>query len=291
MLTNSFENFIYKKEVDWSVLHEGFSIPVEFQAALQYSLGGLGRGESRRIRIHFREELFEAKVINQAFDERKFEGHPDVLQIRYSKVSALAQKLREVYYDSFNMLKILREKTRRTGEKKQARMPEEAREHLILYAGLSNNEFRFDCMTHDDIAVVKSFFDTHGTSEEEFEMAAEHDLKDSHACIEIRDQIVRVRRLDRSIGNSLKQLYQYRCQICAENFGHERGTDTAESHHIEAFVTSLNNDSNNILIVCPNHHTVIHKARPIFNPAKLRYEYLNGFAEILKLNIHLKVTE
>jgi 5-methylcytosine-specific restriction protein A len=291
MLTNSFENFIYKKEVDWSVLHEGFSIPVEFQAALQYSLGGLGRGESRRIRINFREELFEAKVINQAFDERKFEGHPDVLQIRYSKVSALAQKFRKVFFASFNILKILREETRRMGEKKQVRVPEGTREHLVLYAGLSDNEFRCDCLTHEDITVVKSFFDKYGTSEEEFEMAAEHDLKDSHARIEIRDQIVRVRRLDRSIGNSLKQLYQYRCQLCAENFGHERGTDTAESHHIKAFVSSLNNDSNNILIVCPNHHTVIHKANPIFNPAKLRYEYPNGFAEVLKLNIHLKVTE
>jgi 5-methylcytosine-specific restriction protein A len=287
----SFEKFIYKKDVDWSVLHEGFSIPVEFQAALQYSLGGLGRGESRRIRINFREELFEVKVINQAFDERKFEGHPDVLQIRYSKAGTLAQKLQEVFFESFNILKILREETRRTGEKKHVRVPEEAREHLVLYAGLSNNEFRFDCLTHNDIAGVKSFFDKQGTTEEEFEMAAEHDLKDSHARIEIRDQIVRVRRLDRSIGNSLKQLYQYRCQICAENFGHKRGTDTAESHHIEAFVSSLNNDSNNILIVCPNHHTVIHKASPIFNPAKLRYEYPNGFAETLKLNIHLKATE
>jgi hypothetical protein len=43
---NGQDNFLFKKEVDWSVLHEGFSIPVAFQTNLQAEIGGLARGES-----------------------------------------------------------------------------------------------------------------------------------------------------------------------------------------------------------------------------------------------------
>jgi predicted restriction endonuclease len=121
----------------------------------------------------------------------------------------------------------------------------------------------------------------------EIERLGEYDLTDFGARIETREQVVRIRRLDRSIGESLKRLYKYRCQICAENFGKMRGVDTAESHHIKAFVKSLNNDSENLLIVCPNHHTVIHKAQPVFDRKRLIFAYPNGFEEGLQLDKHL----
>jgi 5-methylcytosine-specific restriction protein A len=287
-MPESNDSFLYKKEVDWSVLQEGFSIAVEFQMGVQDHVGQLGRGESKRIRLSVDGGLFEAKVINQPFDERKYAGHPDVLQVRYSKNGDLAMKLRQVFCKSYAVLKALRDEAKKAGSKKQVRVPDGAREYLVLYAGESQSEFACDCVTSDDIAVVKSFFDKGGMWEEEFEGPADFELKDSRARIETREQVVRIRRLDRSIGESLKRLYEYRCQICAENFGKERGTDTAESHHIDAFVASLNNDSDNILIVCPNHHRVIHKAHPVFDRERLSFAYPNGFAERLKLDKHLR---
>jgi 5-methylcytosine-specific restriction protein A len=289
-MPESNDSFLYKKEIDWSVLQEGFSIAVEFQWEVQNHVGGLGRGESKRIKLSISGGLFEAKIINQPFDEQKYAGHPDVLQVRYSKNGELAMKLKQVFSKSYAVLKALREEAKKAGSKKQVKVPDGAREYLVLYAGATENEFACDCVTSDDIAVVKSFFDKGGMREEEFEGPADFELKDSRARIETREQVVRIRRLDRSIGESLKHLYEYRCQICAENFGKERGTDTAESHHIAAFVASLNNDSDNIMVVCPNHHRVIHKARPIFDRERLRFAYPNGFEERLKLDKHLRGT-
>ena len=34
------------------------------------------------------------------------------------------------------------------------------------------------------------------------------------------------------------------------------GSHIVEAHHIDYFVSSLNNDASNQLIVCPNHHSI-----------------------------------
>jgi hypothetical protein len=287
-MLNGKDCFLYKKEVDWSLLHEGFSIPVEFQKSVQDHVGRIARGQSKRIRFAIKTQLFDARVINQAFDEKKYAGHPDVFQVRYAPTSLLALKLREIFEKSYVVLKTLRHEAKKAECRKQVRVPEGAREYLVLYAGADEHEIVCDSITSDDIAIVRLFVDSKDIREEEFERAGEYDFKDLRARIETREQVVRIRRLDRSIGESLKRLYKYRCQICAENFGKERGVDTAESHHIEDFVKSLNNDSENLLVVCPNHHTVIHKAQPVFDGRRLTFAYPNGFEERLQLNIHLK---
>ena len=286
-MSNQKDGFLYKKEVDWSLLHEGFSIPAEFQKSVQDHVGRLTRGQSKKIRFVIGTKLFDARAINQLFDEKKYAGHPDVFQVRYSPTSGLALKFREIFAKSYTVLKVLRREAKRDGSGKQVRVPEGAREYLVLYAGEDEYEIICDTITSDDIAVVRSFVEGKDIREEEFERMGEYDLTDFGARIETREQVVRIRRLDRSIGESLKRLYKYRCQICAENFGKVRGVDTAESHHIKAFVKSLNNDSENLLIVCPNHHTVIHKAQPVFDRKRLIFAYPNGFEEGLQLNKHL----
>lgn len=290
MILKHKDGFLYKKEVDWSLLHEGFSIPAEFQRSVQDHFGRLTRGQSKNIRFVIGTQLFNARAINQLFDDKKYAGHPDVFQVRYSPKSGLALKFREIFKKSYTILKALRHEAKRAGSGKQVRVPEGAREYLVLYAGENEYEIICDTITFEDIAVVKSFVESQNIREEEFERMGEYDLTDFGARIETREQVVRIRRLDRSIGESLKRLYNFRCQICAENFGKVRGVDTAESHHIEAFVKSLNNDSENLLIVCPNHHTVIHKAQPVFDRKRLIFAYPNGFKEGLQLNVHLQVS-
>jgi 5-methylcytosine-specific restriction enzyme A len=287
-VSESGDRFLYKKEVDWSVLHDGFSIPAEFQGAVQSHTGGLSRGDTKRITMSLQGERFPVNLKNQAFDEKKHLGHVDVLQVRYSQGSTFATILRRVFAKSDGVLNAFRSEVKKSGSSKHVRVPEGAREYLVLYAGTPENEIVCDCVTSEDIAVVKSFFDKGGMREEEFEGRADFELKDSRARMETREQVVRIRRLDRSIGESLKRLYDYRCQVCAENFGKDRGTDTAESHHIADFISSLNNDSDNIIIVCPNHHTAIHKAHPVFDRERLRFAYPNGFEEKLKLDRHLR---
>ena len=49
----------------------------------------------------------------------------------------------------------------------------------------------------------------------------------------------------------------------------------------------LNYTHNNQLIVCPNHHSIIHDTNPIFDRRRLIYIYKNGLEQRLVLNQHL----
>lgn len=87
----------------------------------------------------------------------------------------------------------------------------------------------------------------------------------------------------------MKLLYDYQCQICGRFIGEQYGAHVVEAHHIDYFVKSLNNDSNNQLIVCPNHHSIIHAVNPIFDRKNLAYLYPNGIQEGLLVNRHLRI--
>lgn len=96
----------------------------------------------------------------------------------------------------------------------------------------------------------------------------EYELEDENSGIEKRLQIVKIRKLNRKIGENLKLLCGYRCQIYGQLTGEKYGSHIAEAQHIDYFVNSLNNDSNNQMIVCPNHHSIIHDVNPVFNRKK-----------------------
>ena len=70
--------YIYKKDVDWSVLKEGFSIPVSTQVVFKERMNNyLKRGEKRALNVIMDEQAYQVKLTNQAFDERKYPNHVD----------------------------------------------------------------------------------------------------------------------------------------------------------------------------------------------------------------------
>ncbi|NLY71826.1 MAG: HNH endonuclease, partial [Clostridiales bacterium] len=99
--------------------------------------------------------------------------------------------------------------------------------------------------------------------------------------------IVKIRKLNRAIGETLKLLYNHRCQICGENISARYGVHIVETHQLEPFVVSFNNNADNQIIICPNHHRIIHKAKPVFDRKNLRFVYHNGIEENIVLNQHL----
>jgi predicted restriction endonuclease len=98
-----------------------------------------------------------------------------------------------------------------------------------------------------------------------------YDIQDPGAKILENEHIVKIRKLNKKIADNLKLLYKYRCQICGRLIGEEYGSHIVESHHIDYFVSSLNNDASNQLVVCPNHHGIIHDTDPIFDRKRLLY--------------------
>ena len=123
-------------------------------------------------------------------------------------------------------------------------------------------------------------------SELDFENAFEA-REDANAGIREISGIRRIRQLDRSIGDSLKRLYDFRCQMTGERIGSEYDVLVVEAHHIVPFTLSMNNDTSNIIIVSPDYHRIIHKAKPVWDCKKLSFKFPNGLQERVKVNKHL----
>ena len=72
---NRYESYIYKKEIDWSALHEGISIPVSIQAGFHSQLNSfLKRGESLDVNLLLGDQSYTVKMKNQPFDEKSIQG-------------------------------------------------------------------------------------------------------------------------------------------------------------------------------------------------------------------------
>lgn len=268
---------ILQKQVDRSVLREGMSIPVAFQELFYEKLGfSLRPGEERQIRILIGSEVFPAKLKNLLFDRTKYPDHTDILQIRYSPKSRLAVKLRAVF--AATQLLVEEYENNRT-DRRLLRIPESQREYIALYATPVSGDILMECISKREFEEAEAEICT----EDEFAF----ETSDPIAGIILRPGIQKIRKLSRAIGDNLKQVYQYRCQICGQIIGEAYGSKLIHAHHIDYFTKSLNNDADNVMIVCPNHHGIIHEKNPRFDRTTLTYTYPNGYREGLLLNRHL----
>lgn len=125
----------------------------------------------------------------------------------------------------------------------------------------------------------------HGCSEDELEAIINGKDSTAHIIKTIKESKNRV--FDPKIQQSLKGLYEYRCQICGARAIEMYGVDVSEAHHIQPFSLTANNDAKNVMIVCPDHHRIIHKAKPVFNYDLKTFLYGNSREDRLMYNIHL----
>lgn len=87
--------FIYQKLIDRSTLRQGFQIPVGFHNLLELIPGGKpAPGETRSIKILISGIEYDAQLKNQGFDRNKYDGHAEVVQIRYNEGSDIVKRLR-----------------------------------------------------------------------------------------------------------------------------------------------------------------------------------------------------
>lgn len=283
MLDN--HHYVYKKEVDWSVLHQGVSIPVTIQVVFQNSINKfLARGQSKDIFLVLEGKNYKAKLVNQKFDERKYPNRKDILQIRYHPYNEIAERLRQIFAASYTY--ILKQRNSLFGnQRKFIKIPEEQKEYLAIYTTNYPDTYLLECITQEDRRIAKDIMVYE--DEQKYEASINYNTVDPTATIAAMNQIVKIRKLNRAIGDSLKILYNYCCQICGENIGSRYGVNVVESHHLDPFVESLNNDAKNLIIICPNHHRIIHRAKPVFKRKKLLFVYHNGIEEKIILNQHL----
>ena len=277
--------FIYQKLIDRSTLRQGFQIPVGFHNLLELIPGGKpAPGETRSIKILIFGIEYDAQLKNQGFDRNRFEGHPDVIQVRYNEGSDIAKCLREIFCSTWNYVEHIKNLPENINRRFNIKIPEEQQEFLALSATEIPNVFIADCTTISaKLEISKQVKMMNELDFETFELR-----EDKTASIKEVSRLQKVRQLDRSIGESLKRLYGYRCQMTGEKIGKSYGVIVVEAHHIVPFTESLNNNTSNIIILSPNYHRIIHRANPEFDRTELAFIYPNGLRDKIRLDYHLK---
>ena len=96
-------NYLFKKNVDQSLLKDGMTIPKEAHKPILNNLSNpISRGENCPIVITVDGTDFEAKLTWVNFSPNV--STRDVLQIRYTQNSAICQKLRSVFARSLSAI-------------------------------------------------------------------------------------------------------------------------------------------------------------------------------------------
>ena len=275
--------FIYSKIVDKSLLWDGFSIPMQYHKIFHMLVPAISEhGENVNVKILIDGDFYDAQLKNIAFDQDTWEGHADIIQFRYTPQSPISKKLRQIF-SSTNQYIQHKRANRQSGDKKHIKIPEELQEFIYINTTAQSNVFALDYVTCNEEQALRH--DIKSIPEDVFEALSIDSLKDENTGFSAA--VRKVRKLDKSIGDTLKKFYDYRCQLTGEKIGDQYNAHVVEAHHIVPFTESLNNDASNIIIVNPTFHRIIHKAKPEFDNSTLSFRFPNGVVEKLKLNKHL----
>ena len=276
---------IYKRYVNKSVLWDGFVIEQDYRDMFLSQIGLLNRGEKRNVKVIFLGQIYDAEIknLNNPKDKRKNDSY----QFRYTANGAFARALQACFYRSWNYITEQRKILEADGDRRRmtVTIPEVYREYISFYTTAEENVFVCEPILMDEMTALREAVS--GQTERIFEASFNFDVIDNTAGINEKKMLVRLRKLNRKIGDYLKEHYEYRCQICGKRICERYGSNLVEAHHIDYFVKSLNNDMKNQLIVCPNHHGIIHDRNPIYDREKKLYIYPNGLREGFILNDHL----
>lgn len=281
---------IYVKDVDKSLLYQGFTIRTALLNPFINAFGKLKIGETRYISIILGGKVYSGiKVINQNFDREKYPDHPELYQIRYDNVRDLINALRIEFADLYTFINTemcMRKELKKRGEPiTRIRIPDSLRASLAFYSTNDPNVWEAVSVTSDEYKKLNNSMLDSSIDEVSFERML---LMDDEATIVEQNYITKVRKLDRNVCLNLKEIYCYRCQVCGELISAPYGDKpVVDAHHIDFFTRSLNNNFSNVMILCPNHHRIVHTYNPVFKRNLKVWIYPNGYKEGLKLNLHL----
>ena len=117
------------------------------------------------------------------------------------------------------------------------------KEYISVYATPIQDQLYFECITNGEL--IEESFELKKLDEIVAEQIFE--TEDLSATVKTVTKNCKVRKMNRAIGDGLKQLYGYRCQICGAFIGEKYGSSLIHAHHIEYFTKSMNNDASNVL--------------------------------------------
>ena len=95
-----------------------------------------------------------------------------------------------------------------------------------------------------------------------------------------------VKRSPRIVGQ-LKAMYDGQCQICEWSPRSSYSEDICEGHHIHWLSRGGEDEIENLVLLCPNHHRATHACDAVFDYAGYSFDF-GERSEDLSLNKHLR---
>ena len=128
-----------------------------------------------------------------------------------------------------------------------------AKKHVELF------DDRSDHLEPEDDSIEREFLEKEKQSEKVLKILEKSHRRDSRSkeADERVQRLISIRRRDRSFIPLLKELYDYRCQICGTLIACPslKAPGYVEGHHIRPLENHGSPDIiENVIIVCPNHH-------------------------------------
>lgn len=276
---------IYSRSIDKSLLWDGFSIQSCLLNVVTEITGTLDIGERKNIKFLLNGTIYDGIVLkNLPFNRSNYPNHKEIYQVRYSPSSDISNALRSIYFDVWNYISkawVIQKEALATGEpRKNIKIPHELQRKIAFFTTDIPDVWLVE--TYNAVDNNELIDSLHDSTEFNYEQ------NDFNSKITYSDKLVKLRVLDRKIGENLKKLYNYRCQVCGEAIGSAYGKDTiVDAHHIDPFTVSQNSNFDNIMILCPNHHRITHACNGVFHRKRHEIWYPNGLHEKLRLNFHL----
>lgn len=87
----------------------------------------------------------------------------------------------------------------------------------------------------------------------------------------------------------LQKTYAGQCQICLFDPRARYGSALCHGHHIQWLSRGGEDEIENMVLICPNHHAAVHQADAVFDYADLTFRFSNGLIETIQFNRHLEV--
>lgn len=81
-------------------------------------------GETWNIKVIIDGVEYDAQLKNQGFDRNKYDGHAEVVQIRYNEGSDLVKRLREVFSSTWNYVENIKNLPENINRKFTIRIPD-----------------------------------------------------------------------------------------------------------------------------------------------------------------------
>lgn len=216
------------------------TIPTKCQDFLFKSLGiSLKRGEKQPITIQILNYTYDdALIINQKFDDKKYKGRNDIIQIRYNPNSLLAKTLRNIFSSTTNFVDHTSNFGKNATVKNQ--IPEDKLEYIDVY--VKCNILYFDCAQIDN-PINNSIINNHS-----FVIPKKRDISTS------------VFTRSASLIEIAKLKAKGICQLCGKPapFNDKQGKPYLEVHHIVWLSRGGTDTLDNVIAICPNCHSKMH---------------------------------